>query len=257
MKYIYLLSFIFFANYTNAQFSVNASYSLGIPQKEMAQNINAVHGIYIGGQYTLPKNLNNISVGLTTGFGSYANLIKETTFTFNDNSITTDVTYSSKVSSTSAFVKMDVIKNFSITPYAMISGGSQKFYSSIRIADPEDEDDCKPLEVKTIMSDRTAFYGLGGGAKIDMGIFGLEEKKHFIDISLSWIRGGKIDYINTRKLKDSHEHEADMDMPEKGKPLNVSFINVSSNLIHEHKVAEIYTTPLRLMDIKVSYFYSF
>jgi hypothetical protein len=259
MKYIYLFGLIIIANTTNAQFSGSASYNLSVPQKEMAENINPIHALYLGGEYKLPGSLNNISVGLTTGLGTYANLTKETTFSFgNNNPTTTDVHYTSNVFSSSANIKIDITKHFLITPFAKIEGGFQKFYSTIRIDNPNDLDGCKPLERRSILKDATAFYGVGGGLKIDMNIFGdkFEKDEKFIEVSVSTIRGGKLDYINTRELKDAQDME-DEPMPEKGRPLNLKFINVNSNIIHEHKVAQVYTSQLRLFDIRVSYRMSF
>jgi hypothetical protein len=262
MKYIYLYGLIFITNTAKAQFSASSSYNLSIPRKEMAENINPVHAFYISGEYALANKLSGVYVGLTTGLGTYANLTKETTFSFgNGNPTATDVHYTSNVFSSSANIKLDLIKRFLITPYAKVEGGFQKFYSTIRIDDPNDIDNCKPLERRSILKDVAAFYGAGAGVKIDMNIFSnnFSKNEQFIDISFTTIRGGKLDYINTRELKDSHEHNNDPqpDISGNGKPLNVKFINITSNIIHEHKVAQVYTSQLRLMDIRVSYRISF
>jgi hypothetical protein len=260
MKYIYLLGLIIIANTTNAQFSGTASYNLSIPRKEMAENINPIHALYLGGEYTLPTRRSNISVGINTGLGTYANLSKETTFSFNNNNpTTTDVHYTSNVFSSSATVKIDITKQFLIIPFAKIEGGVQKFYSTIRIDNPNDLDGCKPLERKSILKDATAFYAVGGGLKIDMNSFSnqISRNKNFIEISVSATNGGQLDYINTKELKDPHEMDEEMPMPEKGRPLNLKFINVNSNIIHEHKVAQVYTSQLRLIDIRISYRISF
>jgi len=37
---------------------------------------------------------------------------------------------------------------------------------------------------------------------------------------------------------------------DKSVPLNIRFVNVSTQAIHEHQLAEVYNSPLRLLEIK-------
>jgi hypothetical protein len=39
--------------------------------------------------------------------------------------------------------------------------------------------------------------------------------------------------------------------------INATFINVSSNNLHEHKIAELYKTPLSYFGLQIGYVYSF
>ena len=66
-----------------------------------------------------------------------------------------------------------------------------------------------------------------------------------IDISANTIHGGTISYINTKHLMDAQ----DIRTPEE-KPLNVQFINASTQSIHEHTVAQVYTSPLRMLEFR-------
>jgi hypothetical protein len=68
-----------------------------------------------------------------------------------------------------------------------------------------------------------------------------------IDISANMIRGGKVDYINTKNLQDATE------IPEGSgaKPLNVRFMKVSTQRIYEHSVAQVYTSPLRFFEARI------
>jgi hypothetical protein len=54
-----------------------------------------------------------------------------------------------------------------------------------------------------------------------------------------------VSYINTKHLVDA-QTTTDPD----GKPLEVKFINVSTQQIHEHTVAQVYTSPLRLVEFR-------
>ena len=90
------------------------------------------------------------------------------------------------------------------------------------------------------------YWGAGVGFQIDPSIFSKHKKDLPVkfDVSINTIRGGKLDYINTKNLKD------EQDLPSGGKPLLVKFINVSTQDIHEHTVAEVYTSALRIVEIK-------
>ena len=71
-----------------------------------------------------------------------------------------------------------------------------------------------------------------------------------MDLRVQNIRGGSPDYINTKKLIDA---SAPPPPGEDGKALSVKFINATTNEIHEHEVAEVYTTPLRMLEFKLSW----
>jgi hypothetical protein len=91
------------------------------------------------------------------------------------------------------------------------------------------------------------YWGAGAGFQINPSIFSKQKKDGpvMIDISINTIRGGQLDYINTKHLKD------EQDIPQTGgKPLMVRFINVNTQDIHEHKVAQVYTSALRILEIR-------
>jgi len=75
-----------------------------------------------------------------------------------------------------------------------------------------------------------------------------------IDIGINKIKGGRLNYINTKDL-ESHVHtdpnNPTLTTPGKGEPLNIQFINITTRTIHEHQVAELYNSPLRMLDIRI------
>ena len=98
MRYIYTLFLMLFSLCASAQFSLNAGYSLSLPQQKMADNINPLHSITGGIMYNLPGVLSRIQAGIVVGWGSYANSRKMQTFNFgNGTSTETWVNYSSNV----------------------------------------------------------------------------------------------------------------------------------------------------------------
>jgi len=251
MRYIYTLLFMAFSFCASAQFSISIGYSLGAPEQKMADNIKPVHSLVAGGMYKLPGKLDRIQVGADIGWGMYANTRKMQTFNFGGGSSTeTWVNYSSNVIQANIASKVFLIKDKSLMPYASGKVGYTSFYSNIYIEDPNDPAGCKALDQRNLIKDGTISTAYGAGLQVSWDAFGKKKnnKGAYIDISVNSIRGGDLDYINTKKLIDADNPPTGTD----GKPLNVRFINATTQEIHEHQVAEVYSTPLRLLEFKLS-----
>ena len=250
MKFISTLlmaCFVFSAN--SQQWKLTTGYSLGLPKQDLSNNIQPVHSMQTGVLYQLPGELKRLSVGLDLGIGIYAHETIDQTFQF-DNSTTTvlPVDYSSNTFNVNLQARFNLLsdKKF-IIPYINAKGGLYSFYSSIYIGDPEDDGGCHALEQENIMKDKTMYWSAGGGLQINPTIFSKNKhsSKVMIDISANTIQGGDISYINTKHLMDAPA----VNDPD-GKPLNVQFINATTQSIHEHKVAQVYTSPLKLLEFR-------
>jgi hypothetical protein len=250
MKFIFTLltSFLFFSADCQ-QWKFTSSYSLGIPRQEMGKNIQPAHSLQAGILYQLPGELKRLSAGLELGIGMYANERIDQTFQFDNNTSTVlPVDYSSNVFNANIQVRFNLLNDKKlIIPYINAKGGLYNFYSSVYIGDPEDDGGCHALEQENIINDKTMYWSAGGGLQINPSIFSKnkESGKLMIDISANTIRGGTLNYINTKHLMDA-QNIPDPD----GKPLNVEFINVSTQSIHEHTVAQVYTSPLRMLEFR-------
>lgn len=254
MKYFYACLFLLACVSGTAQINVNFGYSLGAPQQKMGNNINPVHSVTTGVMYQFPK-FKKLQAGIDMSWGSYANTQKDQTFTFDNGvSTTTQVNYSSNSMQASAHAKYMLLSGKNVTPYFSGRAGYTSYYSSIFIEDPHDPDGCKALDQRTLIKDGTMFVAYGGGLQFDWALFnGGEKGDRFIDFSVNSVRGGAIEYINTKKLIDANNPPATSG----GKPLNVKFINATTQQIHEHQIAEVYNTPLRLLEFKLTAVFAF
>lgn len=217
----------------------------------MASNIKPLHSLSTGLMYQLPGALKRIQAGIDVGWGSYANTRKEQTFNFgNGTSTVTWVNYSSNVLQASLTSRVMILQDKKIMPYVSAEAGYTSFYSNIFIEDPHDPDGCKALDQRNLIKDGTVTTGYGGGIQLDFSLFSDNTRKgrSYIDLSVNKISGNNINYINTKKLIDANNPPTTTD----GKPLSVKFINATTQQIHEHQVAEVYNTPLRLLEFKVS-----
>ena len=258
MKKIYtVFSITFICLSGTAQLKLAPAYSMSVPQGEMNENIGLLHSINLGGHYAIPGTSERLIVGAETGIGMYATVSKQQDLRFPDGSgINTMVTYSSNVFNGSLFTRVNVLKDKLWSPYATFKGGYSQFFSNVTVEDPDDPSECRALERKNIIKDHTFFVAYGGGVHIDIKAFSRKEDegKCMIDISINKIRGGNLDYINTKNIQ-SHVHNDPNNPPPpstgKSEPVNIQFININTQTIHEHQVAELYNSPLRMLDIRI------
>jgi len=185
------------------------------------------------------------------GFGQYAFFINQQDIRFPDGSgINTEVTYSSNVTNVGLLARYSFFKEAAVNPYLAGKLGYANFFSKVYVADPDDIDDCKPLDKKTPIADHSFFASYGAGLKIDISN---EKRKAWIDISASQLHGTKLDYINVKDIKDHVHNDPNNPTPpsDKSTPLSIRFVNVATQTIHEHQLAEVYNSPLRMLEMKI------
>jgi hypothetical protein len=247
---ILLLLFTFYCFTSNSQsWKVMSHYSLGLPRQDMEKNIQPDHSLQAGLMYQLPGKLKQLSVGVELGLGIYASKRIDQTFQFDNNTASVvPVNYNSNTFNANIQARFNLLSDKNLViPYISAKGGLYNFFSTIVVEDPENPDGCHALERKNIMNDKTLYVSAGGGLQIDPAIFNKRKERGnvLIDISVNTIHGGTLNYINTKHLVDAQT----MNDPA-GKPLEVQFINASTQAIHEHTVAQVYTSPLRLLEFR-------
>ena len=259
MKSFYLfMSFIILHFSSSAQFELGGSYSLSLPRQEMASNIQPLHSLNSTLLYRLPGKFSRVAVGSEIGIGLYAFVSKDQDLRFPDGSgINTTVVYSSNVFQANLLGRVRLFEKAKLNPYINGKGGYANFFSNVTIEDPDDPSACRPLDRKNLINDHTFYFAYGGGVELDLSLFSKNQKQGVavIDIAANSVRGGNLDYINTKNIQE-HVHvdpnnPPPSPQPGKSTPLNVRFINVSTQAIHEHQVAEVYNSPLRMLDIRI------
>ena len=253
MKPFYLLPvFIAISIVASAQVEGGFSYSMSLPQHEMKQNIRPVHSMNLSFISHL-KKISKLSWGLEAGFGQYASFTKDQDIRFPDGTgINTKVSYSSSVAAAGVLTRFSLFKEARVNPYLTGKLGYASFFSKVVVADPDDADDCKPLDKKTPIRDDSFFASYGAGLQIDIS----SKKKPnnaWLDISVSQLHGTNISYINVKDIKNHINNDPINPVPatDKSVPLSISFVNVATQIIHQHQLAEVYTSPLCLLDIKI------
>ncbi len=259
MKAFYLFILVFLSGVVaSAQIKGGFSYSLSLPQKEMKENIKPVHSMNLVFMSHF-KKISKLAWGVEAGFGQYASFTKDQEVRFPDGSgITTQVSYSSNTVTAGLITRYSMFTEAKVNPYVTGKLGYASFFSKVFVADPEHEDDCKPLEKKTPIKDHSFYASYGAGAEIDISS-AKHPKNVWLDISVSQVHGTKLDYINIKDIKENIQSDPNNPGPitDKSAPLSIRFINVSTQTIHEHQMAEVYSSALRLLEMKIGVIWRF
>ncbi len=247
---------------------------------------NAQVGLFVTSEVPfrseMPKMSTNVGIGaqfaykpiarvpvfleLRGNLGMYNSQNRDVTYLFSDGSATyTDVTFTSQMHKLQLGTKIYYTSFYRpVRAYVTPQIGYNYMKTRMRIADPMDEDDCRPLENRIRHRSAGWTYGAEIGVELDMKkIFsGNDRPEQRMYISASYMGSfQEMDYINVKYMEeeahgvaDEHDHSQ---MGEDGRPLNTQFINLTSGTTHEHKIAEIYNSHLRFISINVGYVWYF
>lgn len=261
MRNIYLLLVLLPFTLLSQRFQIGAFVPIDIPLKQVMPNAGVTGGF--GLNFTIqPITRIPIAFELRGNLGNYSNRTLEQTYNFKDGSQTiTDVSYSSnyhKLLFGTRFMTGNDASGLRL--YAMPQIGIGTMRSRIRIADPEDEDDCQPLENKITQRFTGVIYGGELGMDIDLGRLISKSdysRSHRLNIGVNFISSFKdFKYVNIKHMK-TEVHDVANEQNDENRDITTQFVNVSSNNLHEHKIAELYVTPMAYIGIHIGYVYRF
>lgn len=251
-----LILILFFSIGSSAQkkHTVDASigYQFSMPMGKMSNYINSIHSLTTTATIAIPGTNEKLMAGLDFNIGWYGMLRQPINYSLGNNRfINTTVEYSSNMSQIGPVIRYHFINKGKIRPYVHAGASYTRFASSLFVNDPNDADQCRPLEQSTLIKDNAWTSNLGGGIRFFISKQG--NIKDFIDLSVTRVNGPDINYINVR----NHQHQSAAVNPTptdpKNTPLNIRFIDLRNNSIHEHKVAEVYNSPITLLNVRLTY----
>lgn len=260
MKKLILSSVCFISFIANSQHGqIGVFVPIDIPVKSEMPKMGTNVGIGFSAAYS-PFFTAPVFLELKTSWGSYSAKTLQQTYMFDNGSqTTTDVSYTSSLHKYLLGTKVMLGRDYkAVRGFVTPQIGVANFRTKIVIADPQDEDDCKPLDRETTQKFAGFVYGGEIGAQISMeklfkGIS--SENTHKLFISASYLAGfDHFEYVNVRYMQDEVH---DTQTSHSSGDINASFINVTTNQIHEHKIAEVYHTNLRMIGINIGYVINF
>lgn len=150
-----------------------------------------------------------------------------------------------------------------LRPFAALHAGRVFFRSSIYILDPEDDDACLPLEDRVVHG----FNGWAYGGEAGMEVMVMQDMYGHGEDLIFYVSGSllcsfrDVEYINVDYLLDevpvpatdgsSHQHGQGASGSRAHEDVFAGFIDVSSQTVHYHKIAELYRTRLQLVGLNV------
>lgn len=237
-----------------SQLDLGFGYTNQTPLGAMSGNISAAQGFHFQMGYRFPFAGKQLVASFETGNGRYGK--QKVTQSFQNEDMSTAAEYPVNYINFASFnhlnIRYELLKNHSITPYVQVLGGHQSLGTRVRINvyDENNRDDCAPLENEVTFRKGTMIAGYGAGLLMKLGARSKcrQQSGTSLNLSVTRIHGGKVDYVNVKQLEQPVATQTPAD---DGKPLTMSFVNINTNRIHNHTVARVYNSPLQQLQIKL------
>ncbi len=228
---------------------------IDIPDRAIMPNMSVNAGFGLNASYS-PFPNSPFYLEFKSSWGQYYYQTLTQTYSFTDGSTTvTDVNYSSGMSKYLLGTKVMVGRElWAVRGFVTPQIGLSKMKSRIYIEDPNDVDNCKPLENRTTHKFTGGVYGGEVGLEIDLSriIPTIQtEYTHKLVLTANFLGSfGHMEYVNV-KYMENEVH--DPNVVHDDRDINATFINVGSNDLHEHKIAELYHTPMNMWGFSIGY----
>jgi hypothetical protein len=220
-----------------SEFGVNYVFSL--PQGYMKENMTQAHGAIFNYYYT-PSGA-RYSIGLDFSANIYGHDRTEQTYTFEDG-----ITAPMDIVVNNNFYNImltgrQFLGRKKIQPYVNAKLGVSIYATQLNIYDPDDTDQCEPVDSDVLKRDAALIFSAGGGIRWEM----LPKKqpgRYFFDLSANYSSGGRINYMNVDAPANSHSnHTSDV---------YAKFINTQTQVVHDHHIGNVYTGVIEQIDIR-------
>lgn len=264
MKKLVLPLFALITFSTSAQkVDFSTGYNADVPFKLSMPRMSTAHGANFHLGF---KALKTAPVWLNADVSTscFALVNRKEMYTFTDGSETeTYVNYSSNLHKFLFGASFDIGNTERIlSAYLNAQAGYAIMNSKIYIEDPNDPSGCDALVNKNTFRYGGGIYAGGAGVRFNINTIRKRESKffkHFVDIGFNYMSGGNFKYVNIKYMQE-HQHgiASTNTSPDRGtQDLTTQFVNVTTNDIHEHKIAEIYQSKFEMWNLKISYLMRF
>lgn len=228
----------------------NMGYVFTAPTGGMKQNINNGNGLVFDFHMLSPSR--KYSVGAEVNYTVYGYDRSLQQYDFPDGtSANMDVDVTNAFTNLVAVGRYYFKTNGFVLPYINGKAGYAWYRTNLSIYDPDELDQCTPLEKDILYHDGTFIASAGGGVRFDVSwIF---KKAHpqtlYIDLSSNFTRGNKIRYMNT----DGPDPSSHASMNSRSDDVMAAFINTQTQIVHQHHVGYLYTSFAEMMDFRLTF----
>lgn len=250
---------LLFPTVGKTQFVMDYQYLYNSPLAQMP-TLNNAHGLGFAAYGAVKKS--NYYVGINVRTGIYGYHTEPIDFMDTEgNNVKTNLNITNSYNSWAIYNRYNFGK-FSeghLLPFVEASAGWSFFRTKLYIEDPLDETNCEPLEKDIMQRDNTwsVYAGAGFGLKLT-GLFNKSKVdypvKTYFTLSFGYNYGGKVSYMNVDADEASHIHHNGTSSTNEGKQdFYTSWYNTSTQVTHEHHTGYLFTSPVRMMEIKAGF----
>lgn len=225
---------------------VGMDYVYTSPLGSMQHNIKQGHGVVVDLGMVTPSK--RFAVGMEVQYTQYGHDESLQEYELDDGTrANMNVVVNNSFLNFMAYGRAYLITEGKFLPYVTVKGGYTNYRTDLNIYDPNEWDNCAPVESDMLQNDGTMIASLGGGFRLDMAsIFRRSDPGRFyIDFNSSITQGGTVKYMNT----DAPDHHpANHDATD---AVSAQFINTQTQVVHSHHVGTLYTSPVQLLDFRL------
>lgn len=220
------------------------------PLGSMKHNIRQGNGVNISFNMLTPSS--RFSIGAEIQYTQYG-FDKSMQQYDMDDGTTADM----RVTVTNAFTnfllagRYYLIKDGKFQPYLSAKGGYSNYRTDLGIYDPDDSDNCEPVESDMLQRDGTLIGSFGAGFRLDFAtmIKKMKPGQLFVDFSSNVTQGGSVRYMNTDAPSHHPTNHNATDA------VTAEFINTQTQVVHSHHVGTLYSSPVQLLDFHLGVHY--
>lgn len=246
-KSLTLLIVLLMAGNTYAQLwstELGLNYVNTQPLGSMSHNIRTGNGVTTDFAMVSPSK--RLALGVELSYTQYGHDKSEQLYTFDDGSTATmEITVNNSFANFLLTGKCFLVTHGKLLPYITGKVGWSEFRTDLNIYDPDDWDHCEPVETEILQKDGTMIGTFGAGFRLDLSTMfkKLNSEMLFLDFNANMAQGGTVNYMNSDP--PSHHHSTT------NSDVMADFRNTQTQIIHEHHVGYLYSSPIKLVDFRV------
>lgn len=237
---------------------LGAGYTALMPTGSLNSHMGTINAVAVRG--TLLAPCNRFGLGFEMATGSQPSTTQTQYFGLTSELTPNDVTYRTSATTVSAMLRYTLVRAGYFDAFAGVKGGLINVSSSVTIDDElsmlADPYGCGPMPNQNVaaLTDNTWQAGLTAGASMDMkAIFkGAPRNTFVLQAHAGAIRGGDVKhYMMPDESIGAHSHHT-MTASDGYTPVNMQFMDWTTNTQHAHEVAREYTTPVQFFEAGLS-----
>lgn len=222
------------------------NYVYANPAGAMGGIIDRGHGVTTHYGFVHPSS--RLAFGLDVAFAQYGRDKNREEYTFDDGTVAPmDIIVSNSFANFMAYSKWYLREGGLLRPYVIGRVGYSAFSTNLNIYDPDDQDHCEPVENEVLQNDGTFVAAVGAGVKLDFAsVFKrIETGRFFLEGNVNFMQGGNVRYMNA----DAHgQHPR---TPGSSDMVTARFINTDTQVIHEHHVGYVFSSPVQITEFRL------